>query len=266
VSDAVRACLRGCVIRAQHLSECQDSACTGCLWRPATIGELCIGCHGRPVRALAELGDLADWIRQNVEPGTRRDPGDVNAVDEAWAPLSIEALTDLDALATMVSGWARIAVEEHPDHLHGPDWRGMRIVPNSKRTLAWGEVVYEEARIVGVRAGNEGAVIAAAAGWMISFSEWFAAQPWADDWHDDLVAGARAANKKWPRTPSRRKAPLPCPSCDLISLWWNPASEFKADATVTCHNDECGRVLTESDYWVQVMSRRNAHAAGKRSA
>lgn len=266
MSEAVCACLRGCVIRGSHLSECQDSNCTGCLWRPARIGQLCTGCHGRAIRSLADLGDLAGWIRQNVEPGTRHDPSDVNAVDSAWAPLSIEALTDLDGLATMVSGWARVAVEEHPDHLHGPDRRGMHVVPDSKRTTAWGETVYDSARVVGVRAGSEGAVIGAAAGWMISFSEWFADQPWADEWHDELVAGARSAAKKWPRDPTRRKAPLPCPSCDLISLWWHPASEFKLDATVACHNDECGRVLTESDYWVQVMSRRNAHVEGKRLA
>lgn len=266
MSDAVYACLCGCVIRGKHLSECQDEACTGCLWRPATIGQICSACHGRAVRSLAELGDLAAWIRQNVQPGSRRDPGDVNAVDGAWAPVSIEALTDLDALATMISGWVRIAVEEHPSGLHGPDRRGMHVVPDSKRRTAWGEVVYDSARIVGVKADENGSVIGFSAGWMISLSEWFAEQAYADEWHDELVAGVKAAARKWPRNPTRRKAPLPCPSCDLVSLWWHPASEFKIDATVVCHNDECGRVLTESDYWVQVMSRRNAHAEGKRPA
>lgn len=261
MSDAVCACLRGCVIRGKHLSECQDSDCAGCLWRPATIGHLCSGCHGRAVRSLAELGDLAGWIRQNVEPGTRHDPADVNYVDSAWAPLSIEALADLDSLATLVATWSLIGVEEHPDGLHGPDWRGAHVVPASKRLTTWGSPVYDPPRVAGVRAGHQGQVIGSAAAWMISFSEWFAAQPWAGEWHDQIVAEAASVASKWPREAFRRKSPLPCPSCDMVSLWWHPASEFKADATVTCHNDECGRVLTESDYWVQVMARRNAHLA-----
>lgn len=282
-------CIRGCIIRREHLAECPSLAeqctchchngrrgtyqcdvptgcyeahatppeCTGCLPRPATEGEqLCRGCKTSTIRALLSFGELAAWLRENVEPGTRGDAKDVNAVARAYAPLSIDALTDLDEIANLLAAWVRVGCEEYPGGLHGPDWRGARVAPATASTDSTGDRLYYPARVVGVRAGDDGQAIIAAAQWLTSFADWYAAQPWADSWHDELTKGARDVRARWPQVVRAKKAPLPCPKCGLVMLWFHPSPRQGWSASVICHTDGCDVMLTEEDFWIKVHEKR----------
>lgn len=263
-------CLRGCTFRGSHATDCEDQeVCRGCLPRTVEPGSLlCRGCKGAAIRALLSFGELAVWLRDNVRRGTRGDAKDVNAVAKAWAPLSIEALTDLDEIASLLGTWVMIAVEEHPAGLHGPDWNGARIAPAAKATTAGGERVYLDPRVVGVKAGDPGAVIVKAALWMKSFADWYAAQPWAGAWCDEITQASRHINARWPQVVRASKAPLPCPKCDEVMLWFHPAAEEGAEARVICHGDTCDEVLTVEDYWIRVTEKREqiAQQQGQQAA
>jgi hypothetical protein len=261
VSEGTQACIRGCKSHNYHAAGCaggtRESPCGGCLPRLAIKDEmLCRPCKSAAIRALLSFGDLAAWIRDNVPRGSRSDAADSNHVARAWAPLSIDAITDLDELGALIGSWVMIAIEEHPAGLRGPDWNGARIAPSSKRVTADGTIVYDEARVVGVKAGDAGTAVVAGSTWIKSWGDWYAAQPWADGWHDELVGAAKAAQKKWPQALRARKAPMPCISCDQVMLWFHPAAQQGAAAEVICHNKACGRTLTEDDYWIEVTNRR----------
>lgn len=256
----VLSCARGCTSRGRHLSDCPDQeACAGCQPRTVEPGAvLCRACIGQTIRALLSLGELAVWIRENVERGSRGDSKDVNVVAHAWAPLSIDALTDLDEMVTTLATWTMLAVEEHPAGLKGPDWRGARVVPDSKRATETMGIVYDGARVVGLRATEDVGVIEIAAAWIKTHVDWFIAQPWADSWHDEITQCLRSAQAKWPQTVRARKTPLPCPEveCNEMSLWWHPPAEEGQEASVICHNDACGRVLTIADYYIAVRDKQ----------
>jgi hypothetical protein len=264
-------CIRGCTFLGRHQPGAHDPSadgdfvaeadCSGCLPRPAEPEQLLDrACKGRATRSLTSLADVAGHVRDMVERGTRRDALEVNYDPVALAPLSIEALTDLDEMAATLATWVMLAVEEHPAGLSGPDWQGARIVPASRRRNDRGEVRYDDARLVGVRAGGDGKVIGIAASWIRTHADWFAGQPWADQWHDEITDQARKVQARWPKLVRARKAPLPCPKCDRLTMWWHPAAFVGLDASVICHADDCDVVLTEEDYWIKILEKRHEMA------
>jgi hypothetical protein len=66
--------LRSCTIRGEHLTSCQNDACTGCLPRPAEHGLLCYSCAAKFDEALALSVDLISHCR-SIESGPRDTSG-----------------------------------------------------------------------------------------------------------------------------------------------------------------------------------------------
>jgi hypothetical protein len=98
--------------------------------------------------------------------------------------------------------------------------------------------------------------------WLLAHADQIAARDDAAEWHDDVVDSVQHLAGRWPVVDRPRPLPVPCPSCDLLSLHLHPpllAPHYRADGGVSaqdhqviCHTDWCGRVLTEGDYWLRV--------------
>lgn len=243
-------CIRGCTIPDAHGPDCTcaddghehvnghhdhpigqacDDACrwcdecAGCLPRPATVGQpdprLCQACGGRARLAILDAGDLVQWVRDNVVPGTWR-PGDRGVLREAPAPLTEQAVDDADAIHAALADW--VIAYTLATGLTGPSWAGSAIRPQVRRVAEDGTTRYDDARVIGLRAAGDHRVTARLAGWTLTHLEGFAGQSWAGDWHDEIVTLTRQVSGRWPREDRVRKLPIPCPSCDRVMLYMHP--------------------------------------------
>lgn len=285
-AETVEPCIRGCLAHGKHLPACpchgdthahadsQCPSCPGCAPRVADVGRLCQPCSGRITRALLDAPDLVGWIREQVTPGTWRGTRD-DVLREAPAPLTVDAVADADDLHALLSAWA-VAYADLTG-LTGPSWGGSAIRPGSRRRIdlpgphglpSTRHVVYDDPRVVGLRAdADHRDATHRVATWLLRHREGIAALDWAASWHDEVVDAIRGASSRWPRAPRQRKLPLPCPSCDQVMLWMHPPAgppAYQDDGSlswaypisVCCHNDACGRVLTEGDYYLAVGNIR----------
>lgn len=275
-------CLRGCSKTGQHQPDCLCGAeggddpprthehgedcprCSGCLPRPAVKGGLCQPDVGRLTRALLGMADLASWIRTNRTPGTWR-PGRGDVLREAPAPLEIAAVDDADEMHSTLARWTALYCSEVP--MAGPPWLGSDVRPAARRIKAgwhltscsasdcpgcW--VEYVEARVVGLRStASASMAIGGLAGWVLTHLEGVLERDWAGDLYGEVTDVYRAADARWPRSDRERKLPLPCPECQRVMLFMHPPAEERHPVTVVCHREECGHVLTESDYLLKAQ-------------
>lgn len=242
-------CVRGCTVRGRHLSTCPEPAadtatCTGCQPRQATLGRLCDACTGRITRAVLDAPHLVEWLRDNVAPGATTDAPRVAGTREAPAPLSLTALDDIDSIyVTLVHAVVSYCAAAG---LVGPKLTGIRTA------LAHGQAPH---RVTGLRREVPNHVaVAQIAAWVLDHHEGMVHQPWAGSWHDDITGAVSTASKRWPRQDPARKLPIPCPSCDRVMLRMHPPMAAGHPTTVACHASECGRVLTEADYWLRAQT------------
>lgn len=235
-------CARACVVQGRHLAACASTdSCTGCQPRTATVGRLCDACSGRITRALLDAPHLVEWLRDNVAPGAGNDAPRVSGTREAPAPLSIAAVDDIDAIClTLVH-----AVIAYCDDtgLVGPRLVGIRTA-TGLRPLVTGVRAVEDSHVT----------VAQLAAWLLDHHAGIVTQSWAGGWHNDITGAVFSASKRWPRQEPARKLPIPCPSCDKLMLFMHPPVSAGHPTTVTCHASECGRVLTEADYWVRAQT------------
>lgn len=261
------ACIRGCGIRGQHLTDCAGDDCRGCLPRPAEHGLLCAWDWTRLNGDVVEAASLVRHLRDDVAdpesagssapatdgPRAYRDPSEGSVLSDA-----IGAADEVHATLAEV---AAVILDAHPGRLTGPSevgaWR-------TRQTLATDGVTGEQyvipSRIVGVRDPIATDNLVA---WMLPLLPWVAEQEWVVDVRADLATIVRTTHARWPLEADHRgrRLPMPCPTCHTIALHLSPAIPARPTTIVTCTNPECARMFTE-DEWDHLRDQHE-HTTGR---
>jgi hypothetical protein len=243
------ACVRGCTIARQHGSDCDDIDCTGCLARGTIDGTLvCDACTWRATHALAQAPGLVAHLREHIAPGSPTPGPDIKRTkgDSAPAPLNLNAVADADDLHAELASWVLLVLEEHPDRLAGPAWRGSDIRPAAKRHTEWGAISYSEARVVGTR--GDASDTRRVAQWLHIHQEWILGQPWVDDYVTAMPDRYWHTATRWPTEERAKYLPTPCPDCDRLTLKRYPPTFAGGPVTIACTAADCRRVVPEDEY------------------
>ena len=263
-------CVSGCTQRGQHLDDCADERCGGCLPRPAAEQRaVCERCDSRTVEALSRIPDLVVHVRSLVEPslaGTLADRVSGGS-REAPAPLNVNAVADADDLHAMVAAWIEKVIDEHPAGLVGPPWVGSRVLAASKRrhdqitdTDGRPVLVYDQPRVAGLTAEGWDATTHLVT-WLLPHLPWALAQA---DWADDLVAVITTEHAKvaarWPTEERPQHLAAPCPKCDRLTLTRYAPSCYLGPVTISCRHPDCGEPVPPDKY--DFYSRVLASSAG----
>jgi hypothetical protein len=138
------ACVRGCTIARQHLTDCEhpDDGCRGCLPRPAEFGALCIACHYGLVRTLHDLPPARALLAGHLQPSYARRTNTVKATKgDPPVPLNLNVLdltAEFDHVPLGMGTHPRRGPRPHAAHrrrhalAHSP--RVRRVLPNGSPT------------------------------------------------------------------------------------------------------------------------------------
>lgn len=243
---------RGCKpTPRRHLPDCEhatDGQCWGCQPRSTVDGTLvCDACTWRATHALAQASGLVAHLRENIAPSFARRENMIKATKgNPPVPLNLTAVADADDIHADLASWVLLVLEEHPDRLAGPAWRGSDIRPAARRRTEWGDTVYEDARVVGTR-GNAGDTRRIAQ-WLHTHQHWILSQPWADDYITAMPDRYWATASRWPIEERPKYLPTPCPDCDRLTLKRYPPTFAGGPVTIACTSVDCHRVVPEDEY------------------
>lgn len=251
------ACVRGCVLRGEHVSDCSGSAnssegqsrqCRGCLPRVAEYGRLCGRCWGWLQSLVRTMPSLVDHLWVLAEPGVSCALGTQSAgrarVGEGG--LYPEALALVDELHAVLATWCvQIAAERG---LEVPAWGTRWTEPDGQGDReAIGPSDPEGTREL-VR-------------WVDPHLAWCADQEWAGDLVADLAHVTGVALGRFPIERRERVAEIACPRCGCLSLVVIPPLVAGASECVRCR--VCPLVLDEAG-WARVRTQAVAVAEAER--
>jgi hypothetical protein len=232
------ACIRGCTTK-DHASDCPGEDCKGCMPRPADAPHVvCWADYTRTAQAITQAPDLVAHLLGILEPGAAREHGGEKHTKGAAAPapMNLDAAADADALHAELGSWALLIMEEHPGRLNGPDWTGSDIRPATKRLTDWGERVYEDARLVGVR--DPGATTRLAS-WLGVHLSWAMQQQWAGEMVVQVTRAVNITKGRWQTEDRPTFLPARCPDCGLKSLRRHAPRGYMLPETIDCANQTC---------------------------
>lgn len=237
MSERLIYCASGCTLRGAHHPECIGD-CTGCVLRQATHGTLCAFCYQRLATDVASAPDLVTHLRDIGQPHAQiappsdgrnyRDPAEGDILPAAWLAA--------DEIHANLASWALLILEEHPHGaaMHGPDEAG-----------AWHT---RYGTTVGVRDSTATTNVVR---WLTPHLDWIAGQEWAAVMRQELAELIAVTSARWPTAamvePTRR-ASVPCPRCERLSLTYTPPGYFRQAFVVSCGNPDCARVFSESEW------------------
>lgn len=115
---ATTACLNGCKIARQHVPDCADPDCRGCLPRPATHGLTCYGCRCTLEQGLVDLPRVYLWLGIHVgRAGSNGPRGPEKPTKAVRAPSPInEDVVDLQTeMRDAMAFWTRTLLTEAPE-------------------------------------------------------------------------------------------------------------------------------------------------------
>ena len=212
------ACVRGCGIYRQHLDDCDDDRCRGCLPRRAEHGHLCYPCHRRFELMLTDAAGVWRWLTGNMVAGesAARAKDDAAARtgggDGAPTPVKLEVLDLRDLLAGQLACWADDWAEVH--HVTAPRHS---IEADAEFLLRW---------LPGLERLD-----------------------WINDWWQELAETMSQAHALAPWRPAMRRVPgVPCPGCAETNL-----VIFGGESDITCLS--CKIIMTEERFglWETVL-------------
>jgi len=211
VTTETRACIRGCSLYRQHLTDCDgfDVAgreCRGCLPRRAEHGNLCWPCHRRFELMLTDAPTVYRWLTGNLASGEgaarARDDFERGASNpETPTPLKLAILDTRDLLA---------------DRLH-----------------LWVEHFIEGSEVSAPKPPTEGGILAHVEADSAFLLRWLNSVEWCEwigDWWDELAECFIDAHAHAPWRPAvRRVSGIPCPQCREVNLMI-----YGGESDVTC--------------------------------
>lgn len=220
--------------------------------RPAVLGERCLH-RGRG--ALSACPDLVAHLREHLEPvatGYDADRGTRTGKRNPPAPLSVDAAAAADDLHATLAAWTTLVMHERgqPDQpIDGPDWTGSDIRPASKRRCATGEMVYEDARVIGVHHWHATLNVTR---WLFRHYDWITRQDWAAaDFVTELHDQVATIRARFPTEQRPVYLPMPCPECGLRTLRRYAPRRYEAPVTIACDSEDCEHVISEDGFdWV----------------
>lgn len=225
MTETTTACIRGCSMGNQHLTDCDGytpsgKPCRGCLPRRATNGLLCGSCFRRLELMLTDADTLYRWLTGNISPGGQ-------GMDEIGhgkikqkrkgegspAPLRVALLDVRDLLADRLTIWVDHHVED--SGVSGPETHTVQTdaahLLRWLNSLAWWDIVA--------------------------------------DWWDELAECFTDAHALAPWRPVAKRVPgVPCPECEEVNL-----VIFGGESDVTCLT--CRTVIREVHFglWEQIV-------------
>lgn len=226
MTETTRACIRGCSIYNEHLTDCEDrEACNGCLPRRATNGLLCHPCHRRFELMLTDAPTVYRWLTGNLTNGVRRDPdlstwsGDRPELGSDQ-PLPISAaIFDLRQLL-------------------------------ADRLACWVDDFAEDVDLT----KPEESTVEADAAFLLRWINSLELCDWIGDWWVELAETLADAHALAPWRPAMRRIPMvPCPGCEETNL-----AIYGGESDITCLS--CRIMLTEDQFalWERVLRMEEA--------
>lgn len=246
-------CIRGCVVPRRHLQQtclcdCHQDAehayacsveggcyeqhqhdeCAGCLPRLASVGQLCIHCHGRLVEAVGKIPDLIEWLRECVEPGAvRRDDMPRAAGRHSPAPLNLDAVDTADRLYAALADWHETVTDE------------LDLSPYMPTAYVAGK------RLQGISTQHAHSA-ATMAGRISTHLDRACVYEWSGEMTTELTDVVREALRRYPDEERPLYLPTPCPACDMLSLIRTAPQAFLGQAVISCRT--CKETIAESLY------------------
>lgn len=218
MSQDITTCVRGCVRARRHLTDCDDSQCTGCEPRLAQHGFLCWPCHRR-FELMLEQAEIAErWLTGNLGSGIkaargREDHERRGSAKEAPAPLNVAILDVRQQMRDQLAAW----VDDLCEHtgLSGPGRH--TLIGDTRYLLTWLSTVEN--------------------------------LEWIGDWFEELAETMSDAHALAPWRPAFTRIPrIPCPECHSVSL-----GIFGGEEDVTCTS--CRLQISPQRYgiWERVL-------------
>lgn len=226
MNETTEACIRGCSLYRQHLTECADETCPGCLPRRAQHGHFCWPCHRRFELMITDAPTVWRWLTGNMTAGegAARAKDDASARsgsgDSAPTPVKLDVLDVRDLLADRLACWADDWAETHNVSAPHHD-----IDSDAEFLLRW---------LPGLERLD-----------------------WVGDWWEELAETMSQAHALAPWRPAMRRVPLvPCPGCEETNL-----VIFGGESDVTCLS--CKIVMTEDRFglWERVLKAEREEAS-----
>jgi len=290
-------CTRGCTRARQHVSDCPDEECRGCLPREAEYGLLCFPCHSRLrnlLRALAVQHDLllatagksneqvltVETIAKTHQPPRTSSDGKFPApyartttiAMSQSEPVRLAALDAAQELADWLSQVVEMVVQTHD--LRGPRRLTTKADP---RQWKWHPIsddggVSDYDPIVTHRDEREvmrGQYILTdppacfevhtAADFLLAWLDRFEAMEVVGD---EMEAFGKVMSQAHALAPWREQATrlpgIPCPGCQRLSLM-----RFGGDEDVQCTTPYCREVITPGRYliWTRMLADEHRERA-----
>lgn len=195
MTETTEACIRGCRMYNNHLSECEGD-CRGCLPRRATNGHLCATCHRRLELMLTDAPTVIRWLAGNMATGGGSAADGDRVTGSREMPLPIKAdLYDLrqllmDRLTLWVDDWSEFKGLSGPE-AHTPDLD---------------------------------------AAYLLTWLPGICKLDWIGDWWTEMAETMSEAHALAPWRPVMRRLPrVPCPGCEEVNL-----AIYGGESDVTC--------------------------------
>lgn len=225
MTETTEACIRGCAIYREHLVECEDDLCRGCLPRRTFRGHLCGTCYRRLELMLTDAPTVHRWLTGNLASGQgaarAHEDYERGGTPDLPTPLKLAILDTRDLLADRLTVW----VDHWCEHkgISGPSRH--TIEADAEVLLRW---------LPGV-----------------------AAVEWIGDWWEELAETMSEAHAAAPWRPSPRRVPgVECPGCGETNL-----VIYGGESDITCQS--CRIVMTEERFgmWERVLHQQREEDA-----
>lgn len=210
MSETTAACIRGCALYRQHLTDCEGDSCDGCLPRRADHGLLCHTCHRRLELMLHDAPTVVRWLTGNLASGQgAAASGDiVKTSNDLLLPIKAGIFDERQAIMDALAAWADDIAETlgvTGPLTHSPE--------NDTRFLSTWLTSIERLDPIG-------------------------------DWWEELAEHTSNAHSLAPWRPAVRRVPgVPCPRCEETNL-----VIYGGDTDVTCQS--CKAMMTENEFWL----------------
>lgn len=226
MSETTQACVRGCALLRQHLTDCDDEGCRGCLPRRAQHGNFCWPCHRRFELMLTDAPVVFRWLTGNMGAGdgaarAKQDFESRGGAEGSPAPLKVAIYDARQLLADQLTAWADDLAENRT--LRGPQRHS--VDTDARFLLTWLTTVET--------------------------------LDWVGDWFEELAETMSAAHALAPWRPEvKRCSGVPCPECGEVNL-----VIFGGESDVTCMS--CRNMIRAQHFglWEQILRDEKAAAS-----
>lgn len=223
MTESTSACVRGCSLYRQHLTDCESpETCAGCLPRRADHGHLCHTCHRRLELMLHDAPTVVSWLTGNLATGQgAAASGDfITSSKELALPIKAGIYDERQAICDALAAWADDVAETLG--VTGP------LTHTPERDTRFLQT------------------------WLTSIER---LDP-IGDWWEELAEHTSNAHALAPWRPSlRRIRDVACPRCKETNL-----VIYGGEADITCQS--CRSMMTEKDFemWQEVLRTVGAEA------